>query len=118
METINDKTLNLEFWTFNPVLIKDRQTPKKLETKDVMALRYAAEELLTSRYLVYEDKKLTREEIMDHSAIRDNELELADFEGYKLSETETIRSLFLNEKDRVIAEVWDDEDNYSHYLVY
>lgn len=118
METINDKTLNLEFWNRNPVLLKDLETPKELTDQDVMALRYAAEELLTSMFLLYEGKEFNRAEIAESCSVCDNELVLGDFEGYALSETETLRSLFFNESRRLIAEVHDDEDNYSHYLVY
>lgn len=114
-----NKTLAFEFWNRNPVKIEELQKPKKLDDRDVMALRYAAEELFTNGFMVYEDRVLTRKQVVDESSICDNELNLSNFEGYRISETSVIRSLFFNEDNRLIAAVLlEDDDEYEHYLVY
>ncbi|MBR2492274.1 MAG: hypothetical protein IKB64_02240 [Paludibacteraceae bacterium] len=113
----DNKTLKLEFWNRNPVKIMELQKPRKLSDQDIMALRYAAEELLTSTHLSYEGT-LTRENIAQACSVCDEELYLGDFEGYNLTETAVIRSLFFNEDNRLIAEVFVSDDEYEHYLVY
>lgn len=120
MMTINeDKILAFEFWNRNPVKIEERQKPKELNDRDVMALRYAAEELLTNGFMVYEDRVLTREQVAEESSVCDNELNLGNFEGYRISENSVIRSLFFNEDNRLIAEVLiETDDEYEQYLVY
>lgn len=113
-----NKILAFEFWNRNPVKIEELQTPRELNDRDVMALRYAAEELLTSGFMVYEDRVLTREKVAEESSVCSDELNLGNFEGYRISETAVIRSLFFNEDSRLIAEVLIADDEYEHYLVY
>ena len=113
-----NKILAFEFWNRNPVKIVERQIPRELNDRDVMALRYAAEELLTNGFMVYEDRFLTREQVAEESSVCDNELNLGNFEGDRISETAVIRSLFFNEDSRLIAEVLLPDDEYEQYLVY
>lgn len=118
MTVDNDKTLGLEFWNRNPVHIKEEQTPRELNDRDIMALKYAAEELLANKFLLYVDGFLTREQVTKSCSVCNKKLYVGDFIGYKLSDTEVLRSLFFNENDRLIAEVWTSEDDYEHYMVY
>lgn len=119
MMTINNNNvLAFEFWSRNPVKIEELQKPRELNDRDIMALRYAAEELLTNGFMVYEDRALTREQVAKESSVCSDELNLGDFEGYRISPTAVIRSLFFNEDNRIIAEVLTDDEEYEHYLVY
>lgn len=116
MSIDSGKTLNLEFWNWNPAKFKELQKRKTLNDRDIMALRYVAEELLSGR-LAYEDFP-TRDTIAKECSVCDEALYLGDFEGYKLNDTTIIRSLFINEDNRIIAEVLTDDEEYEHYLVY
>lgn len=121
--TINEnKTLDFEFWNHKPMKIEELQNPRELNDRDIMALRYAAEELLTKEFMLYEDRELTREQVAEESSVCADRLYLGDFEGYRISKTTAIRSLFFNEDSRLIAEVLiednEDDDEYEHYLVY
>lgn len=118
MKINNNSVLAFEFWNRNPVEIEELQKPRELNDRDIMALRYVAEELLTNGFMVYMDRALTREEVAEESSVCSDELNLGDFEGYRISETAVIRSLFLNEDNRIIAEVITDDEKYHHYLVY
>ena len=113
----NDKTLKLEFWNWTPVKFTELQTPKTLNDRDIMALRYVAEELLANVYLPYEGV-LTREKVAQGCSVCGEQLHLGDFEGYNLTETTVIRSLFINEDNRIVAEVFVSDDEYEHYLIY
>ena len=117
MTTETDKTLNLEFWNWNPVKFKELQTHKTLSDRDIMALRYVAEELLANRYLPHEGV-LTRDSIAKSCSVCQEGLHLGDFEGYNLTETLVIRSLFINEDNRIVAEVYTSDEEYEHYLIY
>ena len=113
----SNKTLKLEFWNWNPVKFTKHQTPKALNDRDIMALRYVAEELLANVCLPHEGV-LSREKIAKACSVCSEQLYLGDFEGYNLTETVIIRSLFLNEDNRIVAEVLVGDDEYEHYLVY
>ena len=115
--TDSNKTLKLEFWNWTPVKFKELQKPKTLNDRDIMALRYVAEELLANVYLPHEGV-LTREKIAQACSVCSEQLYLGDFEGYNLTETTVIRSLFINEDNRIVAEVLVSDDEYEHYLVY
>ena len=114
-----NKTLNLEFWNWTPEKFVELQKPKTLNDRDIMALRYVAEELLANTYLPYECVgRLTREKIAEACSVCSEQLCLGDFEGYNLSETVVIKSLFINEDNRIVAEVLVNDGEYEHYLVY
>ena len=113
----SDKTLKLEFWNWNPVKFTKLQQPKTLTDRDIMALRYVAEELLANVYLPHEGV-LSRENVAQACSVCNEQLYLGDFEGYNMTETAVIRSLFLNEDARIVAEVMIGDGEYEHYLVY
>lgn len=119
MEMVNHQTLNLKFWGHRPIKLKEYQEPKKLTDQDIMALRYAAGELLTSEYLPHTGI-LTREKIERDCSVCDEHLYLGNFVGYRLYENNNIviRSLFFNEDSRLIAEVHLSDDEYEYYLIY
>lgn len=115
----DNKTLKLEFWNWTPVKFTELQKCKTLNDRDIMALRYVAEELLAKVFLPYEcDEVLTREDIAGSCSVCDEKLYLGDFEGYNLTEETVIKALFINEDNRIVAEVTVSDEDYEHYLIY
>lgn len=109
----------LEMWGFSPRQIESEGRAKLSESSRIMQLRYAAMELLSSAFLVWEDCKLSRDEIEDHAFIQGDALYLNDTEGYRLDEHLSLSYLYINTDGRMCAAVCDEAaDDFTYWCIY
>lgn len=121
MKTIRDTEFPapLTLWTHSPRQIESEDIAPLKHDADIMRLRYAAMELCSSAFLVYEDCTLTRDEIEDHASVCSNALYLNDFEGYRLTASLDLRYLYMNTEGRMCAAVYDSAaDDCTYWCIY
>lgn len=115
MKTNSENGLNLFFWGNQLVEATEVRKKEIMLSTDIMALRYAAMELIDSCNEIFDN----RDEIEDHSIMQDGELYLNDFEGYYYSDTQILKTLYISDDNRIILSVYNDkEGNYIDYLIY
>lgn len=109
----------LNLWGISPRQIEAEERAELKKDSHIMQLRYAAMELCSSAFLVYEDTQLNRDEIEDSAAVCSDCLNLGDFEGYRLTENLTLSYLYMNTDERMCAAVYNEaEDDYTYWLIY
>lgn len=121
MEIIPDTTFPapLTLWARSPRQIEAEERAELKKDSHIMQLRYAAMELCSSAFLVWEDTQLGRDEIEDAASVCGDCLYLGNFEGYRLTEELTIIYLYMNNDQRMCAAVYNEaEDNYTYWLIY
>lgn len=133
MRHYGDVTIPLEFWGRDEVYHVTEVEKKKLDDRDIMALRYVAMELFGNNLTEYVDN--TRDEVENETFICDGELYLASGEGYLINcrdwidpetgevlsmEDEWIaRSLYMDVNRRIILSVEiHNLDKIVDFLVY
>lgn len=110
---------SLNIWGITPRQLEDEERQELKKNSHIMQLRYAAMELCSSEFLVWEDCKLCRDEIEDHASVCNDGLYLNDFEGYRLTENITLHYLYMNTDNRMCAALYDEEtDDYTYWLIY
>ena len=98
-------------------------TKKELTNKDCYYLRYCLMRfILNNQGMVYEfmDSELKElyYDVDEEASICDNSLCIGSFEGYRISEHDSLKSLELSTENRVILNVYNDiMDSYKNYLI-
>lgn len=105
-----------EFWNNTPRQI-EKEGIKEPTSLDVMALRYAAMELLADDG--EEDIFGTMNEVENASAICDNRLYVGNFDGYWLGDDYKLSYFYMHKDGRVRAATYNEEtDDFQYWLVY
>lgn len=111
--------VSLNLWGIAPRQIEAEERQELKKDSHIMQLRYAAMELCSSEFLIWEDCQLCRDEIEDHASVCGDALYLNDFEGYRLGESLTLHYLYMNTDDRMCAALHDEEaDDYTYWCIY
>ena len=107
----------LEFWNDAPRQI-EREDIRPLNSLDIMALRYAAMELLAGN----DDPDIdidNRDGIEKAASICDNRLYVGDFDGYMLTDEYSIQYFYMHKDNRVCVATYNETtDEFQYWLVY
>lgn len=105
-----------EFWNNTPRQI-EKEGIKEPTSLDVMALRYAAMELLADDG--DEDIFGTMNEVENASAICDQRLYVGNFDGYWLDDDHKLSYFYMHKENRVCAATYSEsKDDFQYWLVY
>ena len=118
MKTNSENELNLFFWDNQLVEVIEVREKEILSSTDIMALRYAAMELIDFYKEIF-IPNIGREEVENHCCIQENALYFNNFAGYYFSKSQILSKLYMSIDNRIILSVYDsEEDDYTDYLVY
>lgn len=104
--------------TFNITCFFKKHEKKELSSNDYLKLFGQLSLLCLYNIDELELYGLTMHEVINDSAISDNELYLNGFEGYDISDRLNIKSLYLNKHDCVIVSVYDNKfDRFLDFVL-
>ena len=113
----NGQVLDMEFWGHTPMYEVESFEKKKLTSTDIMALRYAAIEIILNNKPNFELGDYSN--LDDSNAIQDNSLYIGDFDGYyDYMNNMKFSCLEMSDDNRVIAVFETDDDDLKYFLVY
>lgn len=91
----------------------DYKKKERLTSSDCWALRYTAMRFIENNF-----DRADWKAIDDENAFQDSELYLLNFEGYAIDDDLTVRTLFMDENGRILADIYSaSADKFAAYLV-
>ena len=110
--------INGLYGDLKPIMPNFEVVKKELSGNDYLKL-YGALTILAQNNMEYLQDYYCQSlnDVIESASIQDNELYLYDFEGYKLNERYTLRSLYLTDNDNIVMSVCDNKkDRFLDFI--